>query len=268
MSQLKRNQVADAETVDFDWKGLCRIGGVAAWMQLLCLLVTLAVVSTLGGEPSTADEYFTMFQNDRLVGFLRLDFSTTILLFFFAVMFFGIYAALRRTSGAYAAFATALVFVGVTLCLATDSGFSMLHLSDQYAAATTDVQRSQLLAAGEAIIASDMWNSTAGFMAGMLHLPTTWQEERQIREKSLELLDLLVIQDDLAEFADPGVDPVHDLPGRELLLQHGAATLDALQRRRGQYDLFAIPRDAHHLCDGQAGAVQNDRHRLTLRENP
>ena len=39
MSQLKRNQVADAETVDFDWKGLCRIGGVAAWMQLLCFLV-------------------------------------------------------------------------------------------------------------------------------------------------------------------------------------------------------------------------------------
>ena len=42
------------------------------------------------------------------------------------------------------------------------------QLSDRYAAATTDVQRSQLLAAGEAIIASEMWNSTAGFMAGIL----------------------------------------------------------------------------------------------------
>jgi hypothetical protein len=44
----------------------------------------------------------------------------------------------------------------------------MLHLSDQYAAATTAAQRSQLLAAGEAIIASDMWNSSGGFMAGIL----------------------------------------------------------------------------------------------------
>ena len=83
-------------------------------------------------------------------------------------MFFGIYAALRRTSGAYAAFATALVFLGVSICLATDSGFSMLYLSDQYAAATTDAQRSLFLAAGEAIIAADMWHSTTGFMAGIL----------------------------------------------------------------------------------------------------
>ena len=30
MSQLKLNQVTDAETIDSDWKGLCRIGGMAA----------------------------------------------------------------------------------------------------------------------------------------------------------------------------------------------------------------------------------------------
>ena len=35
----------------------------------------------------------------------------------------------------------------------------------------------------------------AGFAAGMLNLPWTWKEEREIREKSLELLDLLEIAD-------------------------------------------------------------------------
>ncbi|NTV12774.1 MAG: ABC transporter ATP-binding protein [Desulfobulbaceae bacterium] len=35
----------------------------------------------------------------------------------------------------------------------------------------------------------------AGFAAGMLNLPWTWKEEREIREKSLELLELLEIAD-------------------------------------------------------------------------
>ncbi|MCP4540339.1 MAG: hypothetical protein GY832_24640 [Chloroflexi bacterium] len=163
MSQSKQIQTTDA-----GWKGICKIGGVAALAQLACLLGMFIIIPIFGGKPNTAEEYFTMLQDNRLVGLLRLDLLTVILLFFFAVMFFGIYAALRQKSGAYAAFATVLVFVGVTLCLATDSSFSMLHLSDQYAAATTDVQRSQLLAAGEAMIASEMWHSTAGYVAGIL----------------------------------------------------------------------------------------------------
>jgi branched-chain amino acid transport system ATP-binding protein len=35
----------------------------------------------------------------------------------------------------------------------------------------------------------------AGFLAGMLNLPFTWSEERRIREKSLEILELLGIAD-------------------------------------------------------------------------
>jgi hypothetical protein len=44
----------------------------------------------------------------------------------------------------------------------------MMVLSDKYALATTDVQRSQLLAAGEAILASDMWHGTGAIVGSML----------------------------------------------------------------------------------------------------
>jgi len=40
--------------------------------------------------------------------------------------------------------------------------------------------------------------SRAGFLAGMFNLPWTWKEERSIRNKSMELLELL----EIAEFAD------------------------------------------------------------------
>ena len=37
--------------------------------------------------------------------------------------------------------------------------------------------------------------SKAGFMAGMLNLPWTWSEEKKIKEKSMEYLDLLGVAD-------------------------------------------------------------------------
>ena len=77
------------------------------------------------------------------------------------------FAALRQHNKAYASLAMALMFVGMTLTLATHSAFSMVRLSDQFAAATSAAQKGQLLAAGEAVISSDMWNSTAGFLAGI-----------------------------------------------------------------------------------------------------
>jgi len=36
-------------------------------------------------------------------------------------------------------------------------------------------------------------HSNAGFLAGMLNLPFTWREERRIREKSIEIMELLGI---------------------------------------------------------------------------
>jgi len=61
-----------------------------------------------------------------------------------------------------------LAFAGVTLFLATPSAFSWLALSDKFAAATTEAQRQQLLAAGEAILASDMWHGSGAMMGGIL----------------------------------------------------------------------------------------------------
>jgi hypothetical protein len=114
MSQIKLIQGTNANTADSAWKSLCKIGAAAALMQLACTLILIIVSFTLGLKPSTAEEYFTIFQNDRLVGLLRDDFSSLIIIALYLGTFPGLYAALRRVNGVYAAFATALVFVGVT----------------------------------------------------------------------------------------------------------------------------------------------------------
>lgn len=70
-------------------------------------------------------------------------------------------------SGQYAT-AEAYLLSGTLLGLANHSAFSFIVLSDQYALATTAAEQARLLAAGDALIAGDMWHSTAGFMAGVM----------------------------------------------------------------------------------------------------
>jgi hypothetical protein len=168
MSRDTRDQrFSEPENVEAQWRKLCTTGGVVALIQLVCVAITIVVGVTVGWEPSTADEYFAMFQNNRFEALLRLDFTTLIQLSLFPITAFGIYAVMRKTHQAYAALMAVLVIIGITLALANHAAFSMIHLSDQYVLATSTAQREQLLAAAEAVISFDMWRSTGGFMAGL-----------------------------------------------------------------------------------------------------
>jgi len=63
---------------------------------------------------------------------------------------------------------TLLVFAGLTLFLASPSVFSYLNLSERFALATTEIQKNQLLAAGEALLATDIWHGTSALIGGIL----------------------------------------------------------------------------------------------------
>ena len=141
---------------------------MAAFVSLLCSLATIAVFVTVGGPPETAEETFTLLQNDRLVGLLRLEFLSLVNVSVYYLWFFGLYAALRRTDAALSALATLLVFAGVTLFLASHPLSSLITLSDRWTTAATEAQRQQLLAAGEALMAADMWHSTGDAFGGVI----------------------------------------------------------------------------------------------------
>jgi hypothetical protein len=75
---------------------------------------------------------------------------------------------LKRAHPAAAIVSTAMAFVGVTLVLATPTALSMISLSGKYAAATTESARGQFQAAGEAILATDIWHGTGAMLGGFL----------------------------------------------------------------------------------------------------
>jgi hypothetical protein len=148
-----------AETADPAWRSLYRLGGTAA-----LLIVALALVQMIAfvvwpppgfeSDLSTVTGYFTLLQNNRLLGLLHLDLLLMVDYVLLVLMFLALYIGLRRVSQSFMAIAMALVIVGIATYFPSNIAFSMLSLSDRYAATTTDAQRTMLLALGQALLTS------------------------------------------------------------------------------------------------------------------
>ena len=168
MGNDERNQAAISSSPNAGWDGLCRMGGIATFILMAYSLATMVQLVVLGGQPPTAAEAFSLLQNSRVLGLLRLDLPTMLALPMYYFVFLGLFAALRRSDAAYATLSTSLAFAGVTLVLATPTALSMLSLSEKHAAATTEPMRVQFLAAGEAVLATDIWHGTGAIIGGLL----------------------------------------------------------------------------------------------------
>jgi hypothetical protein len=145
--------VTDTTSTRSNRKILYIIGGVAALLQLAILFAMMIVMATLGPRPIGAEEYFAIQQVSKLEIVLRGDFVTLILIGMYLGTFPALYVALRRVNPIYTALAALFTFIAVTLAFASESTFSLLHLGDQYGAATTEAERALFVAAGEALLA-------------------------------------------------------------------------------------------------------------------
>jgi len=167
MSQPTRNPIAGEETADVQWKGLYRLGGVTALVASVLFFSDIVVLVAGVPMPGSASDLFALMQGNKVAGILELFFTDLVGLVLLIPFIFGLYAVLRRANAGYAALATVVAFVGLGIVFATNSNYSLIYLSDQYAAAKTEMQRSQILAAAESLFATGMWG-TGFLMAGLL----------------------------------------------------------------------------------------------------
>lgn len=165
MTQIALNQLQ--EKTDADWRHVIRLGGIVSWIQLAMVSSTVAVGLAVGLLPETVEGYFQMLNNGGVSGILRLDLGTVVLLALLPFIAVAIYGAFRQSRPAYGLLAMVLILVGTLLGLTNESAMAMMHLADRFAAASSAAQQAQILAAGEAVLAADMWHSTAGFLAGV-----------------------------------------------------------------------------------------------------
>jgi uncharacterized protein DUF4386 len=153
-----------ADHADSAWKPLYRVGGGAALLSVVCIVVAI-VVFLAWPPPTSIESWFALFQRNAFLGLLDLDLLLVTSYVVLIPLYLALYVALRRASQSFMAIALAFNLVGAALILGVNPGAAMLTLSDHYATATTDAQRETFLAAGQALITN--WSGTA-FVVGYL----------------------------------------------------------------------------------------------------
>lgn|SRR5665213_3415719 len=146
-------------------------GGPTAWLHPLLMLGALAALGQIAviiiqvpvfvfwPQPTTVVGHFQQFHKNALLGLVDLDLLLVVGVVLSVLVVLALYFALRRASPEWSVLALTCGLGGGALFLAVNPTFAMLYLSNQYAAATSDAQRSALVAAGEALTAN--YNGTA-----------------------------------------------------------------------------------------------------------
>jgi hypothetical protein len=139
-------------------KGLYQIGAYA------CLIVILVALLDLGltfvpsaatpdpGEGSVLD-WFNLLQASPFLGLRGLGLWNILTIASSALLFLALYAAHQRLHPSASLLVAAILVAGAVIYIANNRALAMLHLSRQYALASGDAFRSQLLAAGRVLLA-------------------------------------------------------------------------------------------------------------------
>ncbi|MGE5222642.1 MAG: DUF4386 family protein [Omnitrophica WOR_2 bacterium] len=157
------NKIPDTEVADPGWKSLYRIGGAAALAAGIVFRRNLGVEIALFSaqkHPDSIIDWYRLLQTNRLLGLAYLNIFDIINYALVGLMFLALVVLLRRVNKSYTAIAALLGFLGIAVYFASNTAFTLLSLSDQYASATGEAQRTPLLSAGQAMLALNRFSSS------------------------------------------------------------------------------------------------------------
>ena len=159
-------QITNAETVDPAYNSLYKLGGVAA---IIVAVLTLGEVIgfVFYPQPGTINGWFALFQSHKIIGLMDFWGLEIPMYVMFTMVFLALYVVLRKTDEGIMLIALTFALIGIGIFFATNNPFTMLSLSNQYAAAATEAQRSTLLAAGQSVLANTSQRAVGGFNMGL-----------------------------------------------------------------------------------------------------
>jgi len=146
-----------AEQTETEWKPLYRLGGAAA--LILVAIIPIAVIVFIALPPpsfqptsSAVIDWFTIYAGNPLRGLLDGDLLMVVAEVLQVPLLLALYVGLRKVNPSFMPVALALGLIGVAAYVTSNPAFSLLSLSGQYAATTDPALRSQLVAAGQALL--------------------------------------------------------------------------------------------------------------------
>jgi hypothetical protein len=155
MVESRQNPVAGTQSAEMRWKDLYRIGGVAC--IIVVALVMLAIIAFFiwpyapGSAPT--EDILIALQDDMLGGLVSLDTLLPVIELVTVLPLLALYVALKHVNESYALVALVLGLIAVVFFVVARPLSELVLLSEKYATATSEVARSQYVAAGEALLA-------------------------------------------------------------------------------------------------------------------
>jgi hypothetical protein len=156
------------------WKKFYKFSGVMALLIVLVGLVDISL-SILGGEVHensgvSVVDWFTLFETHRFASLGNLGLFNMLTLSLGIPVYLALFNVHRQTQPAYAALAATLFLMGTAVYISSNTLFSMLSISNQYATASA-IQKPLLEAAGHVILALGA-DLTPGTFMGFLFTQT------------------------------------------------------------------------------------------------
>jgi len=150
------------------WSRLYQAGGIAALITVLLIPIQFAVFIA-NPFPDSVTGWFKLLQGNPMAGLIDLDLLLVVDNVLLVAIALALYVALRPTSPTMTTIATGLWLLSIAMFIAANPAIGMLSLSDQFAGATSEAQRSIVVAAGQALLAG--WEGTAfqvGYVGGQV----------------------------------------------------------------------------------------------------
>ena len=154
MVDLQRNEIANAAIAEPGWKELYRLGGIAAIVSVIIMILSVAAFIVWPNAPgfNTTDDMFALVQENTAAALTALDLGVSVNNLFSILIYLSLFVALRRVNQSYSLIALAFGLVAVASAIAARPVFEIFTLSDLHAAAATDPEKSRYLAAGETLL--------------------------------------------------------------------------------------------------------------------
>lgn len=131
---------------------MLRLARIAA-IGVVCLIPLQAAIFLLHPPPSTVPDYFALFQRSPLTGLLDLDLLLTLDYLLMIPLYLALFVLVRTRAATVALLGLVVgLFSLVLYVVSREATFSMWMLSVQYAAATTDAQRTALVETGQMLL--------------------------------------------------------------------------------------------------------------------
>lgn len=148
----------DAPPRESAWGPLYKLGAVSA-VGIVVLMVFQMVVFIIAQPPSFAPNHeaavawFALLERQPLLGLLHLDALLLVNYVFVVLLFLALFFSLRRRRPIETLISFVLIAIATAVYFTSNPAFTMLALADQYAVATSDVARMELLAAAQSTLA-------------------------------------------------------------------------------------------------------------------